>query len=405
MSQYATTASLSIARRPLGIAADTDRRAQRLVAAAWCLLWLNALSFAPGQSGLPIPSLLGKAITQLALMAAFFVALATNRRLVVRPNIVLALVSLMAIEAVLSGLEPQFAGTYYRIFRFAIFTITLWLLTPYWGRRDLPLVRCHVTVLSAVLGSVLLGLPTMPGAALANGRLGGAVWPIPPTQVAHYAAVLLGLVAVLWLAGRVRGIVAVGVIAIAGPMLLLTHTRTAMVALAAGLLIADLSLIASNARARRALITVSAAALIVGAAFSGLVTRWMTRGQDFTQLTEFTGRLLVWRALVSQPRDRFHEIFGFGLSNGSFNGLPIDSNWLSSYQQQGLFGVAACAVIAIVTCLRGALCRIAAPRAIALFLITYCVAASFTEDGFATPTAYLLDLIVAASVLVPPPPD
>jgi hypothetical protein len=338
MSQYATTASLSIARRPLGIAADTDRRSQRLVAAAWCLLWLNALSFAPGQSGLPIPSLLGKAITQLALMAAFFVALAANRRLVVRPNIVLALVSLMAIEAVLSGLEPQFAGTYYRIFRFAIFTITLWLLTPYWGRRDLPLVRCHITVLSAVLGSVLLGLPTMPGAALANGRLGGAVWPIPPTQVAHYAAVLLGLVAVLWLAGRVRGIVAVGVIAIAGPMLL-------------------------------------------------------------------TGRLLVWRALVSQPRDRFHEIFGFGLSNGSFNGLPIDSNWLSSYQQQGLFGVAACAVIAIVTCLRGALCRIAAPRAIALFLITYCVAASFTEDGFATPTAYLLDLIVAASVLVPPPPD
>ena len=32
-------------------------------------------------------------------------------------------------------------------------------------------------------------------------------------------------------------------------------------------------------------------------------------------------------------------IFGFGLSNKSYNGLPVDSNWLACYLDQGLFGV------------------------------------------------------------------
>ena len=40
-------------------------------------------------------------------------------------------------------------------------------------------------------------------------------------------------------------------------------------------------------------------------------------------------------------------------------------------------------------------------RALALFLITYCMVASFTQVGFAEPTTYLLELTLAASLLVP----
>ena len=42
-------------------------------------------------------------------------------------------------------------------------------------------------------------------------------------------------------------------------------------------------------------------------------------------------------------------------------------------------------------------------RALALFLVTYCVVASFTEDAFTDVSPYLLDLFVAASLLVPSP--
>ena len=39
-------------------------------------------------------------------------------------------------------------------------------------------------------------------------------------------------------------------------------------------------------------------------------------------------------------------------------------------------------------------------RALALFLITYCVVASFTEDGFTDVTPYMLELALAASLFV-----
>ena len=41
-------------------------------------------------------------------------------------------------------------------------------------------------------------------------------------------------------------------------------------------------------------------------------------------------------------------------------------------------------------------------RALALFLITYCLVSSFTEVGFDQPTTYLLELTLAASLMAPP---
>ena len=113
-----------------------------------------------------IPSAVGKGITQGALLAAFLVALAVNRRLIVRPNVFLCLVSLLVIEALITSLQAQHFGTVYRTFRLAGFVATLWLLTPWWGRRDLLLVRCHLAALPVLLGSVLLGLLVVPGHAL-----------------------------------------------------------------------------------------------------------------------------------------------------------------------------------------------------------------------------------------------
>ena len=68
------------------------------------------------------------------------------------------------------------------------------------------------------------------------------VWPIPPTQTAHYAAVAIGLVVVLWFCGYMRNRTTVILAVVGGAILLLTHTRTALLALVAGLLVAGLSL-------------------------------------------------------------------------------------------------------------------------------------------------------------------
>ena len=89
------------------------------------------------------------------------------------------------------------------------------------------------------------------------------------------------------------------------------------------------------------------------------------------------------------------------MGNATFGGLPIDSNWFASYQEVGLFGVVVCAAIIIFLFVTAYFQPRGLQRALALFLITYCFVASFTEIGFTDITPYLLDLTVAASLLVP----
>ena len=63
------------------------------------------------------------------------------------------------------------------------------------------------------------------------------------------------------------------------------------------------------------------------------------RGQTDEDVAELTGRTKVWTALMAQHRSLAQEIFGSGMSNQSFDGLPIDNNWLATYHDLGLFGV------------------------------------------------------------------
>jgi hypothetical protein len=379
-----------------------ERSVRIRVGVAWGLLYFNTLTFFPHTSFLPIPGTIGKAIAQAALPAALLVALSVNPKVIVRPNVLLCLVSLLVVGAVLPMLQPQSFGIVFRTFRMAGFVAGLWLLTPWWGRRDLLLVRCYLVSLWVALGSVLLGLLISPHRARAYGRLTGALWPIEPTQVAHYAAVGVGLIIVLWFCGYIRGRTTLILAVVGGAILLLTHTRTALFALIASLLISGLSLVVAKPRVRRLFATAGAVATVVVLTFSAAITTWLARGQSAQGLDNLTGRTEVWGPLLAFPRDKFQEIFGFGLSNASFNGFPIDSNWLSSYEQLGLFGVVICVIILIFMLVTAYFQPRGVRRALALFLIAYCLVASFTEDGFTDVSPYLLDLTLAASLLVPP---
>jgi hypothetical protein len=376
------------------------RSIRRRVGLAWGLLVLNALTYYG--SVLHVPHAVGKVLTQGALPAALLVALTVNRRVIVRPNVFLSLVSLLVLEAVVTTLQPQHLGTVYRFFRLVEFVAVLWLLTPWWGRRDLLLVRAYLVSLSVALGTVILGLLILPGHALAGGRLNGVLYDIPATEVAHYAAVTAGLMVVLWLGGMTSGRVAllVGITGVA--IIILSHTRTALVAMAASLLVAGLSLIVTKARARRFFAAAGVVVSIGVMTAAGVAATWLARGQNASELGSLTGRTDFWHLVLNMPRTRFQEIFGFGLSNGSINGLPIDSNWLVAYLEQGLIGVIVCAAMVLFLLVAAFFQPPGTRRALALFLITYCLIASFTQVGFANPTTYLLELTLAASLMVPP---
>jgi hypothetical protein len=391
---------------PLPAAAASERRARRWVAATWYLLVLNVMTFYPKTwSGqpliLPIPSPLGKVITQGALPLALFIALAVNRRKLIRPSIYLGLISLIIVEVAISAIQARHFGTVYRTFRLAGFVATLWLLTPWWGRKDLFLVKCHLKAMAIVGGQVVLGLLISPSRALGGGRLGGDFWPTPPTQVAEFAAVTMGLVIVLWLCRQMPGRLAAAACAVAGFVLIETHTRTALVAMGAGLLIAGLSLITVNRRVRTVYSWAVGIITVAALTLSSFLTTWLTRGEGTQQLTSLTGRTDVWGAVVNMPRNFFQVIFGFGLSNKSFNGLAVDSNWLAAYLDQGLAGVILSAVVLVFVIVAAFFMPRGKGKALALFLAAYVLVASFTETGFSDASTYLLELTLAASLIMP----
>ncbi|MST31373.1 hypothetical protein GHK86_01325 [Acidimicrobiaceae bacterium USS-CC1] len=136
---------------------------------------------------------------------------------------------------------------------------------------------------------------------------------------------------------------------------------------------------------------------------SPVVLSWLERGQTTQQINDLTGRTKVWEGVVTESRPLPNVVLGSGMSNDAFNGLPIDDSWLAIYQDQGLFGDAVMAAMLLVLLLVAATRPRGPARAVALFLIVYCIPASITETGLGQANPYMLDLFVAASLLVSSP--
>jgi hypothetical protein len=379
----------------------------------WALLFFNVLSYAKMATVVPIPHKIGQVLTQGALVAAFVLALTINPKVKIRPNLLLGLYSLLAIVSLAMSIRFIGVGTTYRAARLIGFLAVLWLLTPWWGRRDFVVLRSQLRFLVLILVTTVVGLVIAPHKAFVlnfgSSRLSDAVWPIPPTQVAHYMAELSGLTVLLWMCGIMPRRRALLIIVPSVVALVATHTRTALIGMLIGLVVAGLSLFTSNRRVRRTLATVAIVVVVVGLPLAPLISGWVVRGQTTSQFSNLSGRTTVWPLVLAEPRPETNKIFGSGLSNGSVigsspavNGLPIDGSWIATYQDQGVVGDILDGVIFLVL-LVGALLRPRGPaRAMALFLIVYCLFASFTETGMGEASPYLLDLTVAASLLVIP---
>ena len=344
------------------------------------------------------------------MFVAIVLVLTVNPRMRIRPNWFLGLYTLLAITSLMMSVRFVGLGTAYRSFRLAGFLFVLWMLTPWWGRRDLLVLRSQARLLVLVMASVVLGLLVAPGRALPGGRLSGAFWPIPSTQVAHYAAQLAGMTVLLWLCRLVsrRFALVVGVPALI--VLILTHTRTALTAMVVALLVAGTSLFVARRRVRRTFATVLVVIVVVGLPAAPFLTTWLARGESGQQIQNLTGRTIAWSVVLSSHRPETNVIFGSGLSNESvtgssnpaLNGLPIDSSYVSIYQDQGIVGEVLVGAMFLLLLLM-ALYRARGPtRALALFLIVYCLIAGISESGLGGASQYLLDLTVAASLLTLP---
>ena len=385
--------SLDQAKAPTEV---LERSVRRRLGTAWGLLFFNTLTYTGG-SVLHIPSKVGKIMAQGSLPLAILILLTINPKLKIRPSVFLSIMCLLVLDSMISATQVAKFGTTLRTVRLAEYVFALWLLTPWFGRADMLLAKYQLRALWCVLISVLVGVVVAPGLALNSGRLTGAIWSVYPTQVAQYGAVTAGMLAVLWMGRKVSGRAALVGSTVAIAEVLLSHTRTALVGLVAGLIVAGLSL--SNARVRRFFTTAAVIIAVAVVVAASAIASWLARGEGTAGLLTLTGRTNFWSAVLNTPRTPFQEIFGFGISNASVNGLPIDSNWLSAYMQEGILGVVVCALILLVLFASILFKASGLARALALFLVTYVLIASFTEDAFSDVSTYVLHLTVAASLI------
>ncbi|MGW5661485.1 O-antigen ligase domain-containing protein [Streptomyces sp. NPDC003758] len=380
-------------------------RTPKIVGTVWGLLILNTLGSAGAKTIVPLPRSLIQMVTMGALVAAFALALLVNLRLRVRASSYVFLLTLLLVASVISSanLESGF-GALFRCFRLALFVGTLWLLTRWWD-GGMTFVRHHIRMYFAVLGSVAAGLVVSPGAALPDlygGRLVGALWPLTPPQIGQYAAVIIGLTVLLVLGRRTDRVSAAVIIIPSLVLLALTHTRTATLGLIIGLALAIGSLLLTSAAARRFFTWAVLCVTVAAVGFASLLQAWFLRGQSKENFSSLTGRAKVWDALLAAPRTTGEQLFGVGLGDKSFGGLPIDDSWLAVYNEQGLIGVSLVAAFLIVL---GGVALLRPPslsRACAIFLISYCAIASYTEAGLGDASPYLLHLALAASLLAAP---
>ncbi|WP_243639087.1 O-antigen ligase family protein [Streptacidiphilus pinicola] len=377
----------------------------KTVGTVWGLLILNTLGSAGAKTIVPLPRSFIQMVTMGALVSAFLLALVLNPRVRIRTSAYLLLLTLLLVASVVSSARLESGlGSLFRCFRLTLFVGTLWLLSRWWD-GGLGFVRHHVRWYFAVLVTVAAGLAVSPGAALPDlygGRLVGDLWPLTPPQIGQYAAVIIGLAVLLALGRQTTWRSAAVVIVPSFVLLALTHTRTATLGLIVGLVLAIGSLILTSAAARRFFSWTVLIALVAAVGFSSALQTWFLRGQSQDNFSSLTGRAKVWDALLTAPRTALETTFGVGLGDKSYGGLPIDNSWLAVFHEQGLVGVALVAAFLLVL---GGIALLRPPslaRACAIFLISYCVSASYTEAGLGDASPYLLHLALAASLLAAP---
>ncbi len=386
-----------------GLAPLTDA-VRRHATWSWLFLLCSVLPWSFVQQGRI--TFIGKrpeqVLVAIFLVLAAWFAFRVNPRIRVTNAWPVLLYALLAVVALLPPLGGRSGlGSLFRAGRFLLTLVVLiQLISVFAHDRYIPL-RGHLAIMKIVVASSLISLAL--GKGFDNeGRLITQLPALTAPGLAQWTALFSFMLVFLLLQQAIPR--RSGLLWLSASMvcLLLSHSRTPLIAGGAGFVAGVLAMFISSERARRlvswTLFCVPVAALLFGPA----VQAWFLRGQAPDQLNTLTGRTKAWAKVYSFPRDVYSQLFGVGLTDKSIEGLSIDSGYLSIYHEQGRIGVAVMVIIFVVYLARILTRRPSMPRAIATFLVVYVLIASYTETGIGDMSSYVLHLMLAMVMVLMP---
>jgi hypothetical protein len=380
---------------------------QIIAVAAWILVVVNVQPWARQSSAPQGQAAVESNSSKGVLMAALFMAamaLAAPRFSFRLPATYLFYFGYLFVAAATGFQLFDPVGPLLRVGRLGLAIAIPILLWRWLAGRSHLFLSAHRTAHLLIGFVVLAGIAVAPGSAwTAGGRLQGIFIPMLPPRVGEIGAIIVGLTAVALTFRKVKGLPAGIFITLGLMLLILSRTRTAAVALLAGLIVA-FCLTRRHRLGRRALRTILLLVLLA-IPLVAPIQAWAVRGQDTEALSTFTGRTRAWSAVVEQQASWRTVVLGHGLGNkaillrrgeGDIDVMAIDNGWLTLFWETGLLGVGL-VLSAVVAAVAGVL-RAPTPyvRAATGFLVTYVAIASFTETGLSDLSSQTCHILVAA---------
>jgi hypothetical protein len=307
-----------------------------------------------------------------------------------------AILPILALCAPLSGVGG--AGTFIRPGRFFVAIAAHALLAPTWRRDPWLLANAHARVLRVMVAAALLSLVLGKGRN-PDGRLIAQVPALVAPQVGQFATVLVGITLIQAVTRAPRLPRGPLWIVLGAAALLLSETRTPLIAGAVGLTMAMLLLGLTHARARQAIASLVVAGPLLAVLLTPFFREYIKRNQSDEFLASLTGRRTAWAMVFDLPRTGFEQLFGVGYGDKSIEGRPIDNGYLATYHELGKVGLVLVIGVIAVFAFRALLCPEPVNRALAVFLVTFVAISSYTETGIGDMSPYVMHLVLAGAIV------
>lgn len=395
----------STSPNPTGITQILFRHRRDIAAfCIWLLVLASVVSWRRGvlySGGLDSTVVLKAVIAVVALAAAFLFwrTSAVRRPLSLLPAVIVGLIVVISVVGAftLGAVVPNAVLAV----RIVILGATALLVLA--GASTETAVATLLAAMAAVgLFAAVTGIGSIRHTGTQAGRLGGGIPALEPNELASLLLPpAIGLLALLMRRGlRLWPVLGVVVLAV---LIGFTGSRTALAMLLIGALVA----LFVSGRVKRVVVigvVVGLAALVALLSVTPLLSALVLRGEGISRLLSLNSRTIAWNAVLALPKDEASWWLGHGLSMKSIHVTHqywatqvFDSSWFSSLAQDGVLGTVLLAVFAIGTLVLVVRSRPARPWA--LPLVVTLLIRSVVENGLIDSSAtFVLFFIIATAV-------
>ncbi|SCB75657.1 O-antigen ligase family protein [Arthrobacter sp. NIO-1057] len=339
-----------------------------------------------------------KALLQTAVLCwAILLWMWSETRQPVGARSIALLAIVLALSVIGAMADGNFLASSIIAVRVAMLAVTVLFIMRVYPAHEVLLAMCvglsAVGIISSGTGLVLGG----------GGRLAGGIPPLSPNEI----ALLAGVPALVLFHQALRAQVRwwhVGMLVVLSAILLLSESRTALIA--AACTAAGMLLMLRRIPLQTVVAALAALPLVFYLVFLTPVLQNLMAREDSASVMTLNSRTISWSVVLNLPNDSWQRWIGAGLSQKTiavegqyWDEQVFDSSWISLLAQTGIIGTLLVALWVLLTVF--AALRSERLRSLLLPLLAFVIIRSVMENGLVDAGALFLIFMVLALMMEP----